>query len=423
MPSLPDPTVHPGSPADDIRAPEVGPDHVDADIAAVARIGAVPTILKVISEVTGLRLALVSRVTQGSWTACAVLDRMDFGLAVGDHLEVATTLCSEVRDRHEPIIIEHASQDPAFCMHPTPKLYGFESYIAVPIMRANGDYFGNVCAMDFAPMALHAPKTLAMMQLFAELISLQLTEEEESVRDREALSDERQTAELREQFIAVLGHDLRSPLSAILAGSGFLLGLPQDAMQRTVLERIGSSGERMTRLVDDIMDFARGRLGGGMPLTRELVPVAELVENIVAEISSAHPERLVRVAASDAGTAWLDPVRIAQMLSNLVANAVEHGSPGEPVDVVVESNNALLRFAVISRGHPIPPHVLALLFQPYFRAVENRPRTGLGLGLYIAAEIARAHGGHISAESTAEGITTFTVDVPQLRSPDDVQRT
>lgn len=388
-------------------------DHLQADIAAVARIGAVPTILRVVSEITGLRLALVARVTRESWVACAVLDRMEFGLAVGDQLEVATTLCSEVRDSHEPIVIEHASREPAFCDHPTPKLYGLESYIAVPIFRPDGRYFGNVCALDSRPATLRDGRTLAMMKLFAELISLQLTAEEASHRDRVALADERETADLREEFIAVLGHDLRNPLSSILMSAGFLLALPQEPRQRVVLERIQGSGERMSRMIDDVMDFARGRLGGGMTLAVEPVEVDALVGQVVGEVASGHPDRAVRFAPSGAGTASLDGSRVAQMLSNLVSNAVEHGAPGEPVEISATATADRVVLAVANRGEPIPPEVIPRLFEPYVRPERAGPRPGLGLGLYIAAEIARAHGGTIRAESSAEAGTTFTVELPR----------
>lgn len=388
-------------------------DHLQADIAAIARISAVPTILRVVSQVTGLRLALVARVTRESWVACAVLDQMEFGLGVGDQLEVATTLCSEVRDSHEPIIIEHASREPEFCDHPTPRLYGLESYIAVPIFRPNGEYFGNVCALDSRPATLRDDKTLPMMKLFAELISLQLTAEEESHRDRVALADERATAELREQFIAVLGHDLRNPLSSILMSAGFLLALPQEPRQETVLERIQGSGERMSRMIDDIMDFARGRLGGGMTLTVEPVEVDELVGQVVDEIASGRPDRAVLFAPCGAGTAPLDRSRVAQMLSNLVSNAVEHGSPGEPVQISATATADRVVLAVANRGEPIAPEVVPRLFEPYVRPERKRPRPGLGLGLYIAAEIARAHGGGIRAESSAEAGTTFIVELPR----------
>jgi signal transduction histidine kinase len=386
---------------------------IEADIAAVARIGAVPTILRVVSEMTGLRLALVARVTQESWTACAVLDRMNFGLEVGGQLDVATTLCSQVRDTGRPVIIEHASQEPEFCGHPTPKMYGFESYIAVPIFRSGGEYFGNVCALDSAPAVLRDEKTLAMVQLFAELISAQLSAEEASARDREALAQERETAELREQFIAVLGHDLRNPLSAIVTGSEFLLELEPGPTELKVLERIRSSGDRMARLVSEVLDFARGRLGGGMPLALERLEVAPLVAQVVDEIAGAHPQRTVRMTLCGAGTASLDASRVAQLLSNLIANAVEHGRDGEPVDVAVKGSAEQVVFSVANRGEPIPEEVLPRLFEPYVRAGGRAPRAGLGLGLYIAAEIARAHGGAIRADSTADGCTTFTVELPR----------
>lgn len=387
---------------------------IEADIAAVARISAVPLILRVLSETTGLRLSLVARVTEGSWTACAVLDRMDFGLSVGDNLDVATTLCSEVRDTLEPVIVEHASAEPAYCTHPTPRMYGFESYISVPLFRPNGEYFGTVCALDAKPAVLREPKTVAMFNLFAEMISQQLTAEDERERDRAALADERRTAELREQFIAVLGHDLRNPLTSVVTGADFLLELEPTPTQRTILDRIHRSGLRMTRLIDDVLDFARGRLGGGMPIHPiEVDHVDLVVRHVVAEIASAHAGREIRVAVDVPAVAWFDRTRIAQMLSNLVANAVEHSPGGAPVDVAVDATDELLRFAVTSRGDVIAPEVMPRLFQPYVRGSGANPRTGLGLGLYIASEIARAHGGAIHVSSSAEAGTTFTAVIPR----------
>jgi signal transduction histidine kinase len=160
------------------------------------------------------------------------------------------------------------------------------------------------------------------------------------------------------------------------------------------------------------MDFARGRLGGGIALKWEAVEVAGIVTDVVSEIAGAHPDRVLRLAVSDVGTARLDRSRVGQMLSNLVANAVAHSAPSEPVEVCVERAGAGLTFAVISRGNPIAGSVLPRLFQPYFRDSEHRTTSGLGLGLYIAAEIARAHGGSIDADSTPEGVTTFTVSLP-----------
>lgn len=391
---------------------------IESDIAAVSRISAVPTILKVISETTGLRLALVARVTEDSWTACATLDRMNFGLNVGDQLDVATTLCKEVRDSRETIVIEHASQEPQFCNHPTPKMYGFESYFSAPIYRTNGQYFGTLCALDAQPARLRDEKTLSMIHLFAEMVSLQLTAEEEHTRDREALSDARSAAELREQFIAVLGHDLRSPLSSMVAGTSFLLETVEAPQQRKILERVQNSGQRMSRLINDVLDFARGRLGGGIPVTPQRIEsVEDVIHPVVAEIAGAHPERTIRVAFQDPGPTCFDPARITQMMTNLVANAVQHSPPGEPVDVLVDAPNGLIRFAVTNQGKPIPAELLPKIFHPYIRGERNQASSGLGLGLYIVSEIARSHGGCVQVSSTQETGTTFTVTLPRFNVP------
>ncbi|MDB4879046.1 MAG: histidine kinase [Gemmatimonadetes bacterium] len=391
--------------------PDSSPLRIAADIAAIGRISAVPTILHVISEITGLRLTLVARVTQSTWTCCAVLDRMNFGLQVGGTLEVATTLCSEVRDSHAPIIIEHASAEPEFCTHPTPRMYGLESYIAVPIFRGT-EYFGNVCALDSRPAVLRDEKTLAMLRLFAQLIALQLEVEEQAGQDREALTQERETAEMRERFIAVLGHDLRNPLFAILAGSGFLLGMQPEPAHRTVLERIRTSGQRMAGLIDELMDFARGRLGRGIPVEYALADAASLMSDVTDEIRAAHPARSVQMEVDVPAPIRVDRSRIAQLLSNLLGNAVEHGEADAPVLVRAAVVQGELALSVTSRGPYLPPEVRQRLFHPFARARAEGPRTGLGLGLYISSEIARAHGGTIAVDSDAGGVTTVTVRLP-----------
>lgn len=145
-----------------------------ADIQAIGRIGAVPSILEILLDTTGLGFAAVARVTETSWTACAVLDRIGFGLGVGGELEVATTFCSEIRASGVPIVIDQASKDGVYCGHRTPRMYGFESYIAVPIILRSGRIFGTICALDPNPARLTDPKILRSLELFAELIGTQL---------------------------------------------------------------------------------------------------------------------------------------------------------------------------------------------------------------------------------------------------------
>jgi signal transduction histidine kinase len=386
----------------------------DHDVAAVARIGAVPTILQVISETTGLGLTLVARVTREAWIACAVRDEIAFGLKPGDPLDVATTLCSEVRDSLEPIIIEHASEDPKFCHHPTPKLYNFESYIAVPIFHRSGAYFGNLCGLDPRPAKLRAPKTLAMMRLFSELISLQLHDQEELARTGAALAEAEQTAELRELFFAVLGHDLRNPLWSIGTAAEILISDAFPDRVRSIADRIRRSVRRIELLIDDMLDLTRGRLGGGLVLrATEISDLEACVRHVVDEVASLHPKRTIHFRVEGQGSVVCDRRRIEQVVSNLLSNAIQHGSSPDPVEVALRHERDEFVIAVSNRGAPIPEGVLPRLFQPFYRAASGGPRDGLGLGLFIVSEIANAHGGKVDVASSERDGTTFTVRLPR----------
>jgi signal transduction histidine kinase len=378
-------------------------------LEAVARLSAVPTILKLVTATTGLRLSLVAEVTESEWTCAAVNDQLGFGLEVHGKLPIETTICSEVRQQQRAIMFSHASADPTFASHPTPKLYKFESYISVPIFVGGKEYFGNLCALDADPKDL-TPQTLQMFEVWAELIGLQLQHEMQRNSMNKALLDERQTAELREEFIAVLGHDLRTPLNAITTGLDVLAHTTADEGSRKTITRIERSASRMTGLVDDLLDFARGRLGGGIELARETITdVQELVGEVVDEVRLGHHGSII-IEGDPAPPIACDRARVAQALTNLLTNAVNHGLPGEPIRVTVRTSDAAVALAVTNAGPPIDPAKISLLFQPFKRG--STTSTGLGLGLYIVSEIARAHGGRVECMSTDEG-TTFTLYLPR----------
>lgn len=385
-----------------------------ADIATIGRISAVPAILQVIRELTGLRFAAVARVTEDSWTACAVLDQLDFGLQVGGELDVVTTLCHEIRAAHTSVVIDKASEDPLYRDHHTPRLYKFESYISVPVFRTDGRFFGTICALDPNPAQLKSSSIQSTMESFARMLALQIEAEENAQRTETALLQERETAELREQFIAVLGHDLRNPLFAISAGAEMLLRKHPDPAIEVRVRNILGSAQRATRLVDDVLDFARGRLGKGIPV--DIQPCADLteaVQQVVTEIRNVHPQRTIRASIGDLQGLPCDRARIAQLLSNLLANAVAHGDPEGDIEVIAQVEHGALMLAVKNQGH-IPEAILPHLFQPYSRPIGSTPQAGLGLGLYIASQIAQSHGGHLHVASTAQSGTLFTFSLPTI---------
>jgi hypothetical protein len=391
------------------------PSSIQQDILAVSRISAVPSILKVVAELTGMRVTMVAKVTADSWTACAAYDKMGFGLEVGTQLDVTTTLCKEVCDTNKAIIIEHASMDPVYATHRTPKLYNIESYIAIPILRTDGEMFGTLCAIDSRPAKLE-PKVITALTLFTELISNQLKAEDERAAVAQNLWDERRIGELREQFIAVLGHDLRTPLGGIVGSADSLLEELADASQLETLRGIHGSAAQMSKLIDDVLDFARGRLGGGIHVEMARIPdLTPLVRQAVRELSHAHPGREISFPETAEFPAAGDKVRLRQLLSNIIGNALQHSPAGLPVEVKLDRTAGLTRITVRNGGSPIPPEIIGSLFTPFHRASGPRTGGGLGLGLYIASEIARGHKGTIQAESGAEG-TTFTILLPGLNA-------
>jgi signal transduction histidine kinase len=382
------------------------------DVEAIGRIAAVPSILQMVCRSTGMRFAAVARVTADTWTACAVRDEIDFGLRAGGDLPLKTTICDEIRCSGRAVSIDHVSADPVFATHHTPKLYGFESYISVPIVRTNGEFFGTLCALDPLPAKASDPKIIATFELFSQLISMQLDVADRIKESEAALLDEQQTAELREQFIAVLGHDLRTPLSSVAMGANALQKMPLNGQAVTIVERIKRSGDRMARLIDNILDFARGRLGGGIPILKKADPkLGQELTHVVEELAAIHPTRKVTAQIDIDTPVSCDTGRIAQLLSNLLSNALVHGAADEPVNVTGECRDGILTLKVTNRGEPIPPETRDRLFHPFTRGAGERRQEGLGLGLYIASQVAVAHGGTLSVESSPAA-TTFTLTMP-----------
>ena len=381
-----------------------------ADIASVAKIDAVASILEVVCRTTGMGFAAVARVTKDRWIACAVRDEIAFGLLPGGELSVKTTICDEIRASGQAVVIDHVDKDEKFRAHHTPAMYGFQSYISMPIFLAGGAFFGTLCAIDPRPAKLNRPEIIGMFKNFAQLIAFQLEAQERAVRQDAALLSERQTAELREQFIAVLGHDLRNPLASIEAGTRLLLRQNLDEKSIAVLGQVQKSTKRMADLIGDMLDFARGRLGGGFSLQRDpACLLGPVLEQVIDELRAAWPDRTIETSFALRHPVDCDPARIAQLLSNLTGNALKHGTG--TVKIRAGAGNGVFELAVENEGEPIPRHVMECLFLPFFRVARQSGNEGLGLGLYIASEIARAHGGSLTVESRVP-VTRFTLRMP-----------
>jgi signal transduction histidine kinase len=276
----------------------------------------------------------------------------------------------------------------------------------------DGTFFGTLCAIDPRPAQVSRPEIVGMFRLFAELIAHHLDTGQRLAASEAAISDERRDSELREQFIAVLGHDLRNPLASIDAGTKLLRREPQTEKAERILGMLQSSVVRMTEMIDNILDFAKGRLGGGLTVdAARPVALEPVIAQVLGELRAAHSTRVIDSSLAVDLAVRCDPSRIGQLVSNLVGNALSHGTEGAPVTVSAVTREGVFEFSVANRGEPIPPAIVDRLFQPFFRIQARTGQQGLGLGLYIASEIARAHQGRIEVVSTAEE-TRFTFRMP-----------
>ena len=256
-----------------------------------------------------------------------------------------------------------------------------------------------------------------MFRLFGDLISFHLDAQERLQASEAALSAEQQTAVLREQFIAVLSHDLRTPLNALSISAHLLRSLPQ-ADATLVLGRMEHSITRMSELISNITDLARGRLGGGLSLScsRDRERLDAELQQVIAELRAAWPDREIRAKVSLMKNVFVDIPRIGQLLSNLLGNALTHGAADRPVLVDVKTEGGVFEVKVTNSGAPLSTTDRDRLFQPFYRGAEGTDREGLGLGLYIVSEITKAHGGTIDVASDPdETVFTFRAPISEAR--------
>jgi len=388
------------------------------EVAAVNRIDAVRTVLRVLMQTTGLRVALVARVTDDAWRCCAVLDEINFGLSAGDMTDVTTTFCSVVHKSATPLLVNHASRDPRFVDHPAPKTYGVESYIAVPLRRRNGTPFGVLCALDPKPAALAEDK-LEVLQHLADLVGYQLEQGDELERRGAQLLSAHEAAQLREQLIGIVSHDLRSPLNAITMSAAALVRRADlDERTRWGLNIIMDSADRANRLIRDLLDFTQARMGKALPVQRRPMDIHQVARQVVNEVRLNSPERAIEYYSEGTGQGRWDPDRMAQLLTNLLLNAVQYSPADAPIEVMTRGEESAVVLSVSNRGPPIPQALLPSLFEPMQRGTaEGTERRSIGLGLFIVDQIVRAHEGHIQVISTEQDGTVFHLRLPRSEKP------
>ncbi|MFL6600281.1 MAG: ATP-binding protein [Steroidobacteraceae bacterium] len=228
------------------------------------------------------------------------------------------------------------------------------------------------------------------------------------------LREKTETLRLNEMLTAVLSHDLRSPLNAVLTSALLIQRRSTEEPVKETAARILSSGQRMSRMIEDMLDMARARLAGGIPLQREPANLGALLDRVLNEVQAAYPERqILAEQAGDLNGNW-DGERMAQVASNLLGNALQHGDARGDVRVSVDGTRPESVVMKVENSGTIPPELLPQLFDPFRRARRQTGRTeGLGLGLYIVQQIVLAHGGSVDAQSGKNNRTAFVVRIPR----------
>lgn len=237
-------------------------------------------------------------------------------------------------------------------------------------------------------------------------------------QEERARAEERQRSEFEQQLIGIVSHDLRNPITAISLGVSLLLrreGLDERLLKTLV--RIHSSAERAIRMVRDLLDFTQARLGGGIVLHRESMELHPLLQLVVEEIHMSHPDRQVRLELEGDGLGTWDSDRVAQLITNLVTNALKYSPAGSLVTVRTRGEPEAVVLDVHNEGEPIAPQVLTHLFEPMRRGAQSdRGARSIGLGLFIVHHVVQAHGGTIDVRSSAPEGTTFRVRLPRVPS-------
>ena len=308
---------------------------------------------------------------------------------------------------------------------PLLRMQGFFNEVALDVITSTGE---KLPVLANAKERRGADGELLFTRVTIFLASERRTYERELVRAKaaadalsreakERLEAEQAQRELRDQFIAILGHDLRNPLAGISAGIGMLLREQSKDRGRNILQLMQGSVIRMNGLIENVLDFARGELGEGIKIvpdaSQDIVPV---LKQVIEEIRATVPARQFTTEIDIDQRIAVDHARIAQLLSNLVGNAVFHGDPDQPIRVQAKASNNVFEISVTNGGKPISPESIGQLFQAFYRAQKPSTHKGLGLGLFIAKQIAEGHGGDISVQSD-EKETKFTFAMPLQPQP------
>jgi PAS domain S-box-containing protein len=337
---------------------------------------------------------------------CAAIENKTIGPKAGS--------CGTAAYRRQRVIVSDIASDPLWDDYRAGALsFGLRACWSHPIIATDGDVLGTV-ALYYREPRTPTDDELASIEGTARVARIVLERHrDDCARDR-LVNELRETLQHNELLIGVLGHDLRSPMSAVMMGTQLVLSQESDLQKRRVLERVAVSSARMSRMIAQLLDLTRARIGGGMPLTRRPIDLESLALAIASEVQAAAPQRRLVVEITGNTRGEWDEDRLGQVLSNLLSNAIQHGRAGDVRLRVSGDDEHTVQIDVHSQG-VIPAERIPSLFDPFRRGPHRTSVSeGLGLGLYIVKQVVHAHRGQIEVHSTPASGTSFQISLPRV---------
>lgn len=400
------------------------------DIERIQRIPIVPTLLNVICETTGMGFAAVARVTQDRWITCSVRDDIQFGLQPGSELTLETTICNEIRDSHQPVVIEHVQQNEFFCNHHTPAMYGFQSYISFPIILKSGEFFGTLCAIDPKPAQLENTKIRGLFAAFTELISLHLQQSdllEESDYARRNLSRQlTNSQDENRQYRHISSHTLQEPLRKLRLFSGMLveaIRINEREKAGQLAVKINQGAERFSALLKDLTSFSDLEKN---QTTFQPTDLDYTIGLVITELRTQLDIKEADVRLGPMPTVPGIPAQLELLFYHLVENAIKFSKPDQVLALSIDSNELTstelipnlspdkqyVEIKLRDDGIGINPSQLEKIFDLFSQLPTGEIQRGAGIGLSICRKVLRNHSGQISIQSEVDVGTTVSVILP-----------
>lgn len=403
------------------------------DIEKVNQIPIVSTMLEVICRTTGMGFAAIARVTTERWIACSVRDEIQFGLERGGELEISTTICNEIREHRQPVVIDHVAEDALYANHHTPKQYRFQSYISIPIFLKNGAFFGTLCAIDPKPAQLKNTKTIGMFNLFAELIAFHLHSMDLMEQSNAALVElNRQltnSMDENRQYNYISHHNLQEPLRKIRIFSDMLMNttatLPETDKTKDLALKINTSAQRFSMMIKDLSEYSELN---DKDILFEEADLNKIIRDVCAQLQ---PQLTIRQALFSADVLPVIPalpLQMEQLFYHLVHNALKFSkrnitpvihvsatalSPDHSTHLpALKSGSSYFEIRITDNGIGIDAPQLEKIFDIFSQLSYNEYPGGFGIGLAYCRKIVRNHRGIISAQSEPGKGTTFSIILP-----------